>query len=104
MIDLKSDFKIYWNNSSIAKLVPGKDYLSPNIELLVDDMIEQNQRGKLKNFLEIWLKNKITTILKSLFDLKDIKDKNSSIKALAYQLYENNGVIKKTKFQITPVS
>ena len=95
MIDLKSDFKIYWNNSSIAKLVPGKDYLSPNIELLVDDMIEQNQRGKLKNFLEIWLKNKITTILKSLFDLKDIKDKNSSIKALAYQLYENNGVIKK---------
>ena len=95
MIDLRSDFKIYWNNSSIAKLVPGKDYLSPNVELLVDDMIEQNQRGKLKNFLEIWLKNKITTILKSLFDLKDIKDKNSSIKALAYQLYENNGVIKK---------
>ena len=95
MIDLRSDFKIYWNNSSIAKLVPGKDYLSPNVELLVDDMIEQNQRGKLKKFLEIWLKNKITTILKSLFDLKDIKDKNSSIKALAYQLYENNGVIKK---------
>ena len=34
-------------------------------------------------------------ILKSLIDLKDIKEKNSSIKALAYQLYENNGVLKR---------
>ena len=58
-------------------------------------MLEQNQRNKLINFLEKWLKNKITSILKSLFDLKDLKDKNSSINALAYQLYESNGVIKR---------
>ena len=95
LIDLRDDFKIYWNKSSIAKIIPGKDYLSPNIELLVDDMLEQKQRIRLSNHLEIWLKKKITSVLKSLFDLKDIKDKNSSIKALAYQLYENNGVIKR---------
>ena len=40
-------------------------------------------------------KNKIDTILKSLIDLKHLKERNSSIKALAYQLYENNGVIKR---------
>jgi len=34
-------------------------------------------------------------ILKSLIDLKNIKENNSSIKALAYQLYENNGVLKR---------
>ena len=95
LVDLKDDFKIYWNNSSIAKIIPGKDYLNPNIELLVDDMLEQKQRNRLSNHLETWLKKKITSVLKSLFDLKDIKDKNSSIKALAYQLYENNGVIKR---------
>ncbi len=95
LVNLKSDFKIYWNNSSIGRLFPGKDYLSPNIELLVDDMLEQNQRNKLISYLEKWLKNKIITILKSLFDLKDLQDKNSSIKALAYQLYENNGVLKR---------
>ncbi|MDC3231339.1 helicase-related protein [Candidatus Pelagibacter sp.] len=95
LIDLRSDSKIYWNNSSICKLSPGKDYLSPNIELLVDEMLEQNQRSKLTKFLEKWLQNKITIILKNLFDLKNLKDKNSSIKALAYQLYENNGIIKR---------
>ena len=93
LLDLKSDFKVYWNNSPIGRLSPGKDYLTPNIELLVDDMLEKNQRDMLTNFLEKWLKNKIKTTLKSLFDLKNLKDKNSSIKALAYQLYENNGVL-----------
>jgi ATP-dependent RNA helicase SUPV3L1/SUV3 len=38
---------------------------------------------------------KIDTILKSLIDLKNLKEKNSSIKALSYQLYENNGVLKR---------
>ena len=97
LVELKNDSKIYWNNATIGKLIPGKDYLSPNIELLVDDMLEQNQKSKLITFLEKWLKNKISTVLKSLYDLKDLKDKNSSIKALAYQLYENNGVIKRDK-------
>ena len=97
LVELKNDSRIYWNNATIGKLIPGKDYLSPNIELLVDDMLEQNQKSKLITFLEKWLKNKISTVLKSLYDLKDLKDKNSSIKALAYQLYENNGVIKRDK-------
>ena len=97
MIELNEDFKIYWNNFSIAKLTSGKDYLSPNIELLVDDVVEQDQRQKLSSFIKKWLKKKIDTVLQSLIDLKNLKDKNSSIKALAYQLYENNGVLKREK-------
>ncbi len=95
LIELKEDFKIYWNKSAIAKIVSGKNYLNPNLELLVDDILEQNQKKKLSIFLEKWIGNKIKTILKSLIDLKDLKEKNSSIKALAYQLYENNGVLKR---------
>ena len=34
-------------------------------------------------------------LLKKSYQLKDLKEKNSSIKALAYQLYENNGVLKR---------
>ncbi len=95
LIELKEDFKIYWSNSAIGRLIPGKDYLNPNLELIVDDILEQNQKQKLLDFMSKWLKNKINTVLKSLVDLKNIKEKNSSTKALAYQLYENNGVIKR---------
>ncbi len=94
-VELKNDFKIYWNKSPIGRISPGKDYLNPNIELIVDDILEQNQRQRLMAFLTKWLKDKINLTLKSLIDLKFLKDKNSSIKALAYQLYENNGVIKR---------
>ena len=95
LIELGDDFKIYWNNSPIAKLISGKDYLNPNSELIVDDILDQNQKQKLTTFINKWIKNKIDTVLKSLIDLKNLKDQNTSIKALAYRLYENNGVIKR---------
>ena len=95
LIMLNDDFKIYWNNFPIAKLCAGIDYLSPNFELIIDEAIAKDQKEKLDNFINKWLQNKINTILKSLIDLKNLKEKNSSIKALAYQLYENNGVLKR---------
>jgi ATP-dependent RNA helicase SUPV3L1/SUV3 len=95
LIELNDDFKIYWNKFPIAKLSSGKDYLNPNFELIVDEVLEQTPKQKLSHFIDNWLKNKIDTVLKSLIDLKNLKEKNSSIKALSYQLYENNGVLKR---------
>lgn len=94
-IELKDDGKIYWREFDVAKLTSGKDYLKPNFELIVDETLDQIQKQKLNNFLNKWMENKINTILKSLVDLKNLNEKNSSIKALAYQLYENNGVLKR---------
>jgi ATP-dependent RNA helicase SUPV3L1/SUV3 len=95
LIELNNDFKIYWNNFPIAKLASGHDYLNPNFELIVDDIIEPSQKQKLSDYIGKWIQDKINLVLKSLVDLKNLKDKNSSIKALAYQLYENNGVLKR---------
>ena len=95
LIEIKDDFKIYWKNFPIAKLLPGKDYLNPELFLIVDDILENNDKQKLSEFIEKWIKEKINLVLKSLIDLKNLKESNSSIKALAYQLYENNGVIKR---------
>ena len=95
ILEIKDDFKIYWNKFPIAKLSPGKDYLNPELLLIVDDILENKYKKKLSEFLDKWVKEKINTILKSLIDLKNLRETNSSIKALAYQLYENNGVIKR---------
>ena len=95
LIKLNNDFKIYWNDFPIAKLSTGNNYLSPNFELIIDDIAEPIQKQKLNNYIDKWIQDKINLVLKSLIDLKNLKDKNSSIKALAYQLYENNGVLKR---------
>ena len=95
LIEIKQDFKIYWNDFPIARLQKGKDYLSPQIELIIDDMIELKDKKKLEQFLEKWIKEKIENELESLTKLKHLKDNNSEIRALAYNLYENNGVVKR---------
>jgi len=95
LIELKDDFKIYWENFPIAKLSPGKDYLKPEIYLIIDDMVDSADRSNFAKFLQDWINKKINFDLKSLTDLKNINTKNTSIRALAYQLYENNGVVKR---------
>ncbi len=95
LIELGEDFKIYWNKFPIAKLSTGIDYLNPNFTLLIDDIIDQGPKQKLNEYIYGWIQAKINEVLKSLIDLKNIKENNSSIKALAYQLYENNGVLKR---------
>ena len=40
IIELKEDFKIYWKKFPIARIYPGKDYLNPKVDLLIDEMVE----------------------------------------------------------------
>ena len=98
-LELNNDCKIYWNKNPIGFIIPGKDYLSPEIKLIIDDMVEFNDQKKLLEFLNIWLTKKINNDLESLHKLKFIKDTNPQIRALAFQLYENNGVIKREVVQ-----
>ncbi len=95
LIELKDDYKIYWKNYPIAKLVPGSDYLNPQIHLIVDEMIENDEKLNLSIYLKKWINDKINFELKSLIDLKNIKENNSELRALSYHLYENNGVVKR---------
>ncbi len=97
LIELKEDFRIFWNKYPIAKLIPGKDYLKPNFHLIIDDIIEIEEQNKLSKYLEKWIEEKISTTLKNLVELKKNQDKKASIRALAYQLYENSGVVKREK-------
>jgi len=96
LIELKDDFKIYWKNDPIAKLTAGSDYLNPKIDLIIDEMIENNERNNLNEYLNKWIIKKIETELNSLIELKNIKEENPELRALAYRLYENNGVIKRS--------
>ena len=100
LIELKDDFKIYWKNYPIAKLISGSDYLNPRIHLIIDEMIEYDEKLKLNTYLQKWINDKINIELKSLLDLKNIKESNSELRALSYHLYENNGVVKRENVSI----
>ncbi len=96
LLELKDDFKIYWRSNPIAKLMPGSDYLNPKIDLIIDEMIESDDRNNLNDYLNHWITKKIEGELRSLLELKNIKEDNPELRALAYRLYENNGVVKRS--------
>ena len=81
----------------IAYIIPGKDYLNPNLELMVDDTIDLELKGKIKFNLEKKLHEIITTELSDLVKLSKLNFKNNYVRALCFQLFENNGVIKREK-------
>ena len=95
ILKLKEDFKIYWGNTPIAFITAGKNYLEPNLNLIADDILEFENRNRLQIHLEQWLKKFIREKLTDLVNLNNIEKNNNSIRALCYQLFENNGVLKR---------
>ena len=73
----------------------GKNYLNPKLELLVDEAMDQESKEKLKINLEKKLYTFISSELSDLVNLSKSKFKNNYVRALSYQLFENNGVMKR---------
>jgi len=44
LLKIKDDFKIYWQKFPVAQLLPGKDYLEPELSLIIDDIVENNEK------------------------------------------------------------
>ena len=92
---LDDDHKIYFMENPIAYISKGKDYLNPKLELLVDEAIDLDSKEKLKINLEKKLYKLISSELSDLVNLSKTKFKNNYSRALCYQLFENNGIIKR---------
>ena len=94
-IHLNDECKIVWKENTIARLKKGNNYLNPNIEILADDALDDLSRSKLENFLKNWMDKFIKETLHDLLNLKLEPVKNKYIRALMFQLFENNGVLKR---------
>ncbi len=92
-IDLED--KIVWQNNPIAKIKKGGNYLVPEIEIIADDALPLDERKELEKFLKKWISSHVNEILNDLINLMSVKIEDQYLRALAYQLYENNGVLKR---------
>ena len=94
-VEINEDNKMYWRNNPIAYITKGQNYLSPKLVLIVDEAIDEESKEKLKISLEKKLYKLIESELSSLVNLSKAQLKNRYVRALCYQLFENNGVIKR---------
>ena len=94
-VAINNDNQIIWKNNPIARLKKGNDYLSPEIEIIADDSLNEESKIKLLKFLNKWLVDYINEVLGDLVKLTKHKVANQYLRGLIFQLYENNGVIKR---------
>ena len=94
-IELKNDYKIYWKDHPIAKIKKGKNYLSPEVEIISDEALDSEAKDELLNFLNDWLSGYISEELNDLTNLIKLDNKNKYLRALGFQLYEGNGILKR---------
>ena len=94
-LSIDSENKIIWRSNPIAKIKKGENYLVPEIEIISDDSLPPDEKKELEQFLKSWLTSYIHDVLSDLINLTKIKIENQYLRALAYQLYENNGVLKR---------
>ncbi len=94
-ININSENKIIWKNNPIARLKKGNNYLNPEIEVIADDSLDEESKSKLLEFLSGWLKKYINEVLGDLVRLTEHKIDNQYLRGLVFQLFENNGVIKR---------
>ena len=87
--------KIIWKNSPIAYLRRGNSYLNPEIDLISDDSLEIESKTKLEIFVKTWLEKYLIEVLGDLLNLTKTEFKNQYARALIFQLFENNGVVKR---------
>ena len=98
-IQINNENRIEWKNNTIARLKKGNDYLNPEIEIIADDSLNIDSKTKLIIHLNKWLNNYTNEVLGDLIRLTKHKIENQYLRGLVFQLYENNGVVKRNEVE-----
>ena len=96
-IEINQDNKILWKNNPIGVLKKGNSYLNPEISIIADDSLNEESKLKLNIFLNKWLSNYINELLGDLIKLTKHQINNQYLRGLIFQIYENNGVVKRSE-------
>ncbi len=96
-LSINNENKIIWKHNPIARLKKGSNYLNPEFDIIADDSIDETSKLKLTNFLAKWLENYINDVLGDLIKLTKHKINNQYLRGLVFQLYEKNGVVKRSE-------
>ena len=98
-IEISNENKIIWKDNPIAWLKKGSSYLNPEIDIIADDALSLDSKNKLILYLNKWLSDHIDKVLGDLIKLTKHKIENKYLRGLVFQLYENNGVVKRNNVE-----
>ena len=90
---LASDGTLRWRGAVIARIADGDSVLKPRLILLADDALATGPRERVQARIDLWLANRVETLLKPLFDLGAAESLSPAARGIAFRLVENLGVV-----------
>ena len=75
---------LLWEKNPIAGLKKGSDYLSPEIDIIADDALDNNAKLRLLNFLNKWLVEYTNNVWGDLIKLNNYKISNQYLRGLVF--------------------
>ncbi|MCZ6607437.1 MAG: helicase-related protein [Alphaproteobacteria bacterium] len=82
--------RLLWRGAHVARLVAGKDVLSPGVEAMASDLLEPDMRERVRRRLAAWLAGTIEACLAPLFEARRAS-LNGAARGLVFQLCEALG-------------
>lgn len=85
---------IMWQDMEIARLIPGKSALCPEVDVIANDALEPAERVIVQRRLQDWLDNEIAGVFSGLFAMQSDTLKGAA-RGLGFQLMEGLGSLRR---------
>ncbi|MFP4314367.1 MAG: helicase, partial [Alphaproteobacteria bacterium] len=83
----------------VARLKKSDHPLKPDMELIDCDLLEGTDKEQVSSHLKNWLNEHIKVVLEPLVNLEDQKYIQGAARGIAYQVYENMGIVPREKLE-----
>jgi ATP-dependent RNA helicase SUPV3L1/SUV3 len=90
---LATDGRLRWKGDLVAELIEGDSLYRPRILILADETLTGTDLERVQDRLSLWLRHHINTVLEGVMALEAPADIEGAARGIAYQLYENLGLI-----------
>lgn len=88
--------RIAWRGAAVARLKPDKDILAPQIEVLANDLLEPQQRERVRRKISQWLKHYVGARLRALVRARDAR-LSPPARGIVFQLCEQLGSLPRVR-------
>ncbi len=90
---LATDGRLRWRGEFVAELAEGDSLYRPRIIIIADETLTGPDLEKVQDRLMLWLRHHINTVLEPVMSLEAPADVEGTARGVAYQLYENLGLL-----------
>ena len=83
---------LLWRENQVGHLIKGESLLFPGVEVIHNDLLQGNDREKIRQRIEKWTRSHLRNRMKIFHELQSAPLKGTA-RGLAFQLVENFGLI-----------